>query len=76
MASLLDIICYNNKWYTELTSKEHREQIENLVQKLDPLKEEICRYPNARINITKDKTITTNHLPDDIASKIEQIVAV
>ena len=73
MASLKDVITYNDKWFTELTSKHHRQEIEELAERLEPLRQEIGNHPKARINISDKGIITTHNLPEEVSSRLKDI---
>ena len=73
MAALTDLITYNDKWLTELTSREHRQQVEALAKRLEPMKQELASYPNAEIDITNDGTISTKNLPEEMDVRIRNM---
>jgi hypothetical protein len=75
MASLTDLITYDDKWLSELPSRHHRQQVEDLATRLEPLKQELHRHNKAQINITGDGNVTIKNLPEEMASQIRNMFA-
>ena len=74
MKTLIDIISYEGKHYSE-SGDTGKDRIEQLSQKLQPLKQEILKYRDAGISLLKTGIIALNQIPDELQSRIQTLGA-
>jgi hypothetical protein len=74
MPTLTDVITYEGKWYTKLTSKEHRQQVEALTKKLLSLAPQMLNY-KGRIDIRKSGYIFIDGYPEELRANILKLIS-
>jgi hypothetical protein len=70
VATLLDIITYEQVYYTELSNETEKQKVRDFALKLWPLHDEIIKCRACRIDIKIDGSITTKYFPQKIKSRI------
>jgi hypothetical protein len=73
MATLTDVITFEGKWYTELTSKEQRQQVEDLAQTLLPLAPQILAQ-KGRIELRKSGNIFIDGYPEELSANMWKLI--
>jgi hypothetical protein len=74
MVTLLDVIKYDHKHYSELMDSIGKREIEGLAIKLKPLENEIVNHKAGSITIMKSGNIFTDSYPTELADRITNIL--
>ena len=72
--SEIDIISYEGQHYS-VSSDTGKDRIEQLSQKLQPLKQKILKYHDATISLLKTGTMAISQIPDELQSRIQTLGA-
>jgi hypothetical protein len=74
VATLLDIITYEQVQYLDLASELKKVEIRRLAIKLWPLQEEINRWPSGRIDLQADGKIVLTAFSVKLSKQIRSLV--
>lgn len=75
MSTLLDVIKYDHKHYSELTNTAEQQEVERLALKLQSIENEIINHEAGSITIMKSGNIFTTSYPIELGDKITKLIA-